>query len=113
MAVMRIRTKVWLEDEEGNAVFGEGRKRILELIDEKGSLSEAARALKMSYRAVWGKVHSTEERLGTKLVVTRVGSRHGGAELTPRAKKLVHAYNELLFMVQAQSNRIFHRVFGE
>ncbi len=45
---MQIRTKVWLEDEEGNVIFGTGRKRILELIDDKGSLSEAAKALKMS-----------------------------------------------------------------
>jgi molybdate transport system regulatory protein len=110
---MRIRTKVWLEDEQGNAVFGEGRKRILELVEEHGSLSEAAKELKMSYRAVWGKIHATEKRLGIKLVVTRVGSRRGGSELTPKARELIKAYNELVLMVTANSSRLFHRIFGE
>ncbi|KPL06551.1 hypothetical protein AMJ86_08145 [bacterium SM23_57] len=110
---MKIRTKVWLEDEEGNAVFGAGRKRILELIDEKGSLSEAARALKMSYRAVWGKIHATEERLGEKLVSTQVGSRRGGSKLTPRAKELVKAFDELVMLVDSGTKKIFRDLFRE
>ena len=110
---MKIKTKVWLEDENGNAVFGDGRRRILELIEERGSLSEASKELKMSYRAVWGKIHTTEKRLGTKLVVTRVGSRRGGSELTPKARELIKAYNELVLLVSANSNRLFHRIFGE
>ena len=109
---MKIRTKVWLEDEDGNAVFGYGRKRIFELIDEKGSLSEAARALKMSYRAVWGKVHATEARLGEKLVVTQVGSRKGGSKLTPKAKELLKAFDELSTVVTKESDKLFFRVFG-
>jgi len=109
---MRIRTKVWLEDEDGNAVFGEGRKRILELVDEKGSLSEASKELKMSYRAVWGKIHATEKRLGAKLIVTQVGSRRGGSKLTPKGRELLRAYDELLLLVTAASDRLFHRVFG-
>ncbi len=110
---MQIRTKVWLEDEKGNVVFGYGRKRILELIDEKGSLSEAAKALKMSYRAVWGKVHATEARLGEKLVITKVGSKSGGSKLTPKAKELVRAYNELTTVVTKETNKLFLRVFGK
>ena len=110
---MIIRVKVWLEDEHGNAVFGEGRKKILELVEEKGSLAEAAKELKMSYRAVWGKIHTTEKRLGTKLVTTQVGARKGGSQLTPKAQELLRAYNELTMLITAKTDRLFHRVFGE
>lgn len=42
------RSKVWLEDEEGNLVFGSGRLRILQAVRDTGSLYAAARELKMS-----------------------------------------------------------------
>ena len=110
---MQIRTKVWLEDEKGNPVFGYGRKRILELIEEKGSLSGAAKELKMSYRAVWGKVHATEARLGEKLVITQVGSKSGGSKLTQKARELLQAYDELTTVVTKETDKLFLRVFGK
>ena len=70
---MKLRSKFWLEDDAGEAVFGEGRRRILELIDELGSMQATAKALGMSYRGVWARVKTTEERLGAKLVETSVG----------------------------------------
>ena len=45
-----IRSKIWIADEKGNVVFGEGRYRILEAVDRLRSLQGAAKELKMSYR---------------------------------------------------------------
>ena len=63
-----IRSKVWMEDEEGNVVFGLGRLRILEAIQRLGSINAAAKELKMGYRAIWGRItaseRSEERRLG-------------------------------------------------
>ena len=84
---MKIRTKIWIENEDGEQLLGQGRLKILEAVAREGSLSAAARALGMSYRALWGKVRSIEQRLGVKLVEgTSGGSNHGGAELTDDAR---------------------------
>ena len=52
----KVRTKLWLHDEEGNVIFGMGRTKMLEAIERCGSISAAAKELKMSYRAVWARI---------------------------------------------------------
>lgn len=92
---MRIHTKIWLENEEGKLLVGQGRLKIFHAIAKTGSLSAAARELDMSYRAVWGKVRATEERLGVKLVKAVAGGhKHGGATLTTRAIEFVKRFEE-------------------
>lgn len=86
-----VRSKTWIEDNDGNVVFGEGRYRILELIDHHRSLQKAAKELKMSYRALWGRIKASEERLGRDLV-----AREGrGSRLTPFGHKLMTRYRQL------------------
>lgn len=64
---MRIRYKVWIE-REGRVLFGHGRLELLRALDRKGSLAKAAEAMGMSYRAAWGRIKASEERLGFPLV---------------------------------------------
>jgi len=52
---LRIRSKMWVV-EDNEVVFGDGRRRLLEILERTGSLNQAAKELKMSYRAAWGKV---------------------------------------------------------
>jgi len=90
---MRVRTKIWLETDDGRPVLGDGRLEILEAIARTGSLSAAARQLGMSYRGLWGKVRSAEERLGVALVRGSAGGEdHGGSALTDEAVALVAAF---------------------
>jgi molybdate transport system regulatory protein len=87
---MHVCTKVWLEDEDGKLLLGDGRLKILAAIERTGSLSAAAREIGMSYRAAWGKIRATEKRLGASLVEgVAGGAGHGGAKLTPVARKLL------------------------
>jgi molybdate transport system regulatory protein len=49
----------------------------------------------MSFRAVWGKVRSTEQRLGVKLVTGVAGGpKHGGTTLTDKAKAFIKRFEE-------------------
>jgi molybdate transport system regulatory protein len=90
-----LRTKIWVVDPAGNVLFGMGRVKILEAIDRDGSINAAAKALKMSYRAVWGRIKATEERLGRELVVrTTGGASGGGSTLTPYARDLIREYKD-------------------
>ncbi|MDH5495454.1 MAG: LysR family transcriptional regulator [Candidatus Bathyarchaeota archaeon] len=87
--------KLWFEI-NGKYVFGEGTHKLLESIKAEGSLSAAAKALDMSYRYAWGLVKDVEERLGTHVVKTRRGGKHGGqTELTEAGLSLVTDYKEL------------------
>lgn len=97
------RSKIWIEDENGNVVFGEGRYRILELVDRRHSLQGAANELKMSYRALWGRIKASEERIGRALVV-REGK---GSSLTPFARELMTRYRKLQTIIHKESDEVY------
>jgi len=89
---MEIRHKIWLE-KSGKVVFGPGRDILFKTIDECQSLNAAAKKLGMSYRAAWGRVRASEERLGVKLVETDPGRT--GMHLTETAKRLIRQFDQL------------------
>jgi molybdate transport system regulatory protein len=89
---MDLKVKWWLE-KDGGLVLGKGRCMLLEAIDRQGSLREAARVCGISYRAAWGKLRASEERLGEALVETRAGKR--GMRLTPRARQLLKIFHRI------------------
>ncbi len=108
-----IKSKVWIEDDNGNVIFGLGRLKILEAIEVHGSLNAAAKALKMSYRGLWGKIKITEEGLGEKLLIKNAGGASGGgSQLTPLAKELIKAFREVNGHVGSEADRFFETVFS-
>ena len=89
---MEIKYKIWLE-KKGKVVFGHGREELFQAIDECRSLNAAAKKLNMSYRAAWGRLRASEERLGVKLVETDDARK--GMTLTPAAKALLDKFRQL------------------
>lgn len=87
----RVRTKLWIENDEGKLIIGTGRVRILQAILETGSMNKAARKLNQPFRAVWGKIRATEERCGFKVVETT----KSGSKLTEAGLELLSAYRRL------------------
>lgn len=72
-----------------SVILDEVDARLLRRISETGSLTRAARDLKISYRNAWGRVKRVELTLGTKLLETRSGgSVGGGSRLTPEGMAL-------------------------
>jgi molybdate transport system regulatory protein len=104
-----LRSKIWIEDERGAMVFGLGRYRILDAVDRHGSLQAAARELKMSYRAVWCRVHISEDRLGKSLVV-RDGK---GSRLTGFARNLMKQFRRLQAIVEAESDDVYKSLMAD
>ena len=98
-----VRSKVWIEDEMGNVVFGLGRYRMLDTIRRTGSLNAAAKELRMSYRALWMRIRSSEQRLG-KTLVERIGN---GSQLTPFAQQLMTQFKLLQNRVNQDSDAYF------
>ena len=109
---LRIRTKVWIEDEKGRTIFGMGRMSILQAIIDHGSINAAAKALGMSYRAVWGKLNNTEKRLGKPLLIRQTGgAAGGGSELTPLGKNLVEKFRKLNAHIEFEIKMLFEESF--
>jgi molybdate transport system regulatory protein len=105
-----IRSKIWIDDGTGEVLFGLGRVRILEAIQRTGSILAAARDLGMSYRAVWGRIRASEDRLGRKLLVRNIGGKKGGgSSLTPFAQELIADFRDIHRQVMDHSDELFDR----
>jgi molybdate transport system regulatory protein len=109
---MEPRAKVWLE-EGGKLVLSDYRVRLLALIDETGSLAEAAARMQLSYRRAWGKVREIEENLGAKLVESEAGGAGGGgSRLTDEGRRLVDVYQRFRSAAEQDLVREFARAFN-
>ena len=104
-----VRSKVWIEDGEGNVVLGPGRYRMLEAIRRLGSLQSAAKELRMSYKALWARISATEARIGQNLL----DKDRSGSRLTPAAEELLQRYVRLDKKVAAECDELFDTLMRE
>jgi molybdate transport system regulatory protein len=109
---LTMKSKHWI-DLNGEVVFGIGRIQLFEAIEKTGSMNQAAALLGMSYRAAWGKVATTEDRLKIKLVERHKGNRRSGTTLTPEGKELLHLYSSFQQEVQKSADELFEKYFGD
>ena len=98
---MKIHFKVWLEKDD-HVLFGEGRRQLLQAIEDHGSLAQAAKWMNMSYRAAWGRLKASEERLGFPLAEkdTEQGKK-GGLHLTREGKALLDQYTAIFQAIES------------
>ena len=96
------------------AAIGPGKIALLEEIDRVGSLSQAARALNMSYRRAWQLLESLNGSFAEAVAITAKGGRGGGgAVLTPFGRQLVRAYHGFDAEIQARAARAFRPLLRE
>ncbi len=104
-----VRWRIWLE-KDGAPFFGDGRARLLQAVRSGGSLSGAARRLRMSYRAAWQHLNSMERGFGARLVERRTGgSRGGGCRLTAAGERLLDGYLRFRRGLDGMRDRRFRR----
>jgi len=90
---------------------GPGKIALLEHIAASGSLSQAARELKMSYRRAWQLLESLNGSFSERVAVTSKGGRGGGgAALTPLGTELVSQYRAFDRDVQSRAARYFQEL---
>jgi len=96
--------KLWMVNEDDEAVFGDGLAELLEEIDKTRSMLEATQNLRMSYRYALHRITLAEKRLGQLLVKrSRGGAKGGGfSEVTPYGKELTSRYRK----AQAELDKI-------
>ncbi len=92
-ADISIHYKIWMESPDGRGIMGDGKWRLLQAIEKRGSLSAAAVALGISYRKAWGDLKKAETLLGFELIDRHRGGAAGGASnLTEYGKKWLAHY---------------------
>jgi len=90
---LKTKFKLWLSTRDIEGVFGDGKWRLLKAIDNTGSLTEACKALNISYRKAWGDLKKAQEALNESLVEKHRGGIQGGqSALTEQGKKWLKAY---------------------
>lgn len=90
-----IRVRVWIDEVDG-PFLGVGRVILLEKIKETGSITNAAKAIQMSYRQAWQLVEDMNQRSKTPLVNKQLGGKSGGgATLTATGEKAIQLFYEL------------------
>jgi len=87
--------KIWLE-KEGQLYIGLSRTRLLERIDELGSIAAAARSMKLTYRNAWLWVESMNQLAPTPLVETVTGGPGGRhSVVTEEGWRAIKEFQEL------------------
>jgi molybdate transport repressor ModE-like protein len=93
MAKATAKFKLWLNSDSAEGVFGDGKWRLLEAIDAKGSLQAACDSLGISYRKGWGDLKKAQDFFGVPLLNKKRGGIDGGqTQLTEEGKRLIKAY---------------------
>ena len=83
-------------DFASGAALGPGKVRLLELIDETGSIRKAAAGMRMSYRRAWLLLQALDAMFEGPLAKTATGGKAGGgARLTPLGHTVVDRYRAL------------------
>lgn len=76
--------------------LGPGKIRLMELIEETGSMAAAGRAMGMSYRRAWMLVQEINGLFSEPVIVKHLGGAHGGgASLTSFGKEVVERFRRI------------------
>ena len=76
--------------------LGPGKVELLALVHETGSISEAAKQMKMSYMRAWSLIQTMNVCFKKPIVETvRGGSERGGAKLTESGRRALALYQHM------------------
>ncbi|WP_163400567.1 winged helix-turn-helix domain-containing protein [Flavobacterium fluviatile] len=90
-----VEVRLWIEESDG-PFLGIGKIWLLENIKKTGSITNAAKEMKMAYRQAWQLVEEMNRRAETPLVVKLLGGKGGGgARLTEAGEKAIVVFYEV------------------
>ena len=111
---IRLHYKIWMSDEKEAGILGDGKWRMLKLIEEKGSMKAACDELGYTYRRTWGNLMKIEKFFGFPLLEkVRGGSDGGHTVLTEEGKRLVRAFDAFHNTVDEHIRKGFETFLGE
>ena len=90
-----VEVRLWIQETEG-PFLGIGKIWLLENIQKTGSITNAAKEMKMAYRQAWQLVEEMNQRAEHPLVEKLLGGKGGGgARLTQAGEKAITVFYEI------------------
>lgn len=81
---------------DGRPLVGRDRIQLLEAVDRHGSITKAAKAVGLSYKAAWDALNAVNNLLPRPAIQSQAGGAHGGgAVVTEEGKALIAAFRLL------------------
>lgn len=92
---LALRGSVWITAGD-ESLGGRGRVALLRAVAEQGTLTHAAKACGISYKAAWDAIDTMNQRAGAPLVQRMTGGRGGGfTQLTEHGQALVERFEQI------------------
>ena len=92
---LKVTGRVWIETPKGTFA-GAGRVALLERIKDFGSITLAAKSMKMSYRQAWEQIDAMNKQSEKPLVIkVSGGAGGGGSVVTNEGKKVIQLYKQI------------------
>lgn len=105
---LRHQIRVLLGDE---IAFGPGKAQLLEAIGRHGSISAAARDMRMSYTRAWALVDAMNRSFRAPLVLTATGGkRGGGARISDTGREVLATYRDIENAARDAANTAFEHL---
>lgn len=91
----KIKSRIWIEGEKGT-FLAEGRVALLKEIEHTGSISAAAKQMKMSYKKAWEIIDGMNKEAVEPLVIRVSGGKGGGGTvITEEGRKMILFFEKL------------------
>ena len=107
-----MKAKFWLTLGP-RTLFGDGKAKLLEAVDELGSLSSAARSMDMSYRHAWGLLRELDKAAGFAFLEHSGTGSRTRLRLTTDGRRFIAAYRRFRAPLAKAVEARFLRVFPE
>lgn len=92
---MKIQSRIWIQ-KEGKSYLGQGRIELLRHIQSEGSISKAAKKMRMSYKAAWDNLNQIKDLSGMPLIESSNGGvGGGGTSLTLQGRRAIEVFEKL------------------
>ncbi|MDD3367845.1 MAG: LysR family transcriptional regulator [Lachnospiraceae bacterium] len=111
---MKPYIRVYLDDDENNAFFGDGPCRLLHAIEECGSLRGAAVSMGMAYTKALSILKKAEQVLNFSLTEKTIGGKGGGgSHLTTEAKEFLEKYEAYRDACLTANQQLYLEIFSK
>lgn len=92
---IKVNGSLWLEA-DGERFLGPGPIELLQRIADTGSISSAAKEMKMSYKKAWELIHHLNAHTAAPVVLLQTGGeKGGGSTITDEAMELIKYHRRL------------------
>lgn len=92
---IKVHSRLWITQQNHN-FLGRGKIELLERIAKSGSISKAAKEMKMSYKAAWDSIDCMNNLSLTPLVISSNGGKGGGGSIvTKEGLEAIRLFREI------------------